>query len=133
MKKLSLETRIPKHKIDPAEVKFFDEQGAVGIFEILLNDALKSLYPQGVPMQKGKTLARLQRRLDAAEKHAESINLEDAEFDLVKRTFLHDDVKFSPQQYRVVLSIVENIEKASLEEPTEDEKKAAAAPDLFEI
>ena len=84
-------------------------------------------------MQKGKTLARLQRRLDAAEKHAESINLEDAEFDLVKRTFLHDDVKFSPQQYRVVLSIVENIEKASLEEPTEDEKKAAAAPDLFEI
>lgn len=112
MRKLSLEIDINLEKLVGDQKVFFEQSGNVGVFETLLNQALMSIHPQGVPISKGRTLARLQRQLDNVDKNSTVIFLEDAEFDLVKGAFTNDDAKFAPQQYRVVSSILVNIEGA---------------------
>lgn len=101
-------------KFQSAEEKeYFIQFGTLGVFESLLNQAIGSMYPQGLPLPKGKILARIQRQIDTeTSKYVLSteLNVEEAEFDLIKSTFQNDNVKFHPGQYRVVSQVIEAIE-----------------------
>jgi hypothetical protein len=97
-------------KMVEQEVKLMAELGVIGVFETLLIQGLSSMYPQGLPMVKGKTLARLQARILGIPSTQTSINVEDAEFDLVKQVFAGEDAKFQATQYGVVLQYADALE-----------------------
>lgn len=113
MYKIQVKLDLDMSRAGTQEKQFMDEVGHIGVFETLLVSGMQSLYPQGIPMSKGKVLARLQRRFDECEKNVENVTIEDAEFDLIKSVFKNDDVKFQPGQYRPVMSILDNIEAAT--------------------
>lgn len=99
-------------KVSDVERKFFETTGLAGIFETLLVQGLTSMHPQGLPLSKGKTLARLQRRIEDTPKDATSMEIEDADYDLIKEVFSGEGARFAPQQYRIVSEIAANVESA---------------------
>ncbi len=104
-------------KFNQADIKYLSEVGCGGMFELILNQGLSSQYPQGIPVQKGIILSRIQRKLDT-EDHI--VELEEAEFDLVKEAF-GNNAKFGATQFRLVSLYTENIEQAM--RPTTQEEK----------
>lgn len=111
MKTLNFENvNILHPKMSEQEVKLMTDMGVIGVFEMLLVQGLTSIYPQGLPMPKGKTLARLQARILHITPKDTCIIIEDAEFDLVKQVFTGEEAKFQASQYGVVLQYADAIE-----------------------
>lgn len=111
MKTLNFENvNILHPKMSEQEVKLMTDMGVVGVFEMLLVQGLSSIYPQGLPMTKGKILARLQARVAISPVQNTQIDIEDAEFDLVKQVFAGEEAKFQASQYGVILQYVDALE-----------------------
>lgn len=114
MRIINLEIHVDRSKLIKPEQDFWDQIGFIGIFESLLLQGIQSLHPQGLPVVKGKILARIQQRIEDATKSATTLTVEDAEYDLIKSVFLNEQTTFQPQQYRVVTKFIELVEKAEV-------------------
>lgn len=92
----------------------YDETGFAGFFEHLLNQGLSSKHPQGqVPFSKGKILARIQTKLDDLKPEKKTIlEVEEAEFDLIKAVFLDENTTWGVPQMQVVVEFANAIEQA---------------------
>lgn len=112
MKSFSVDLKLDLNKMPIPEKEFIEKVGYIGVFENMFIGGLNTIYPQGLPVSKTKTLARLQRRIEAMQKGDNELVCEETEFDLIKEVFLEDKAKFAPGQSRPVLSLIENIEKA---------------------
>jgi len=115
MKNLNISFNTEAINLSDNESTEIKKHGFAMPFEVIFNQGLGALYPQGLTLSKGKVLSRIQKKLDALKSHDLHLELEEAEFDLVKEVFLSESVKFMPTQYRLVSIYVDSIEKAKLE------------------
>jgi len=89
-----------------AEVKAI---GQKGMFENYLSSALdKKGGDRGVKPFEARILSRIQNKLDAAK--ADYVELEEAEFDLVKEAFRREDSQWPAMQVRALMQYLSNIE-----------------------
>lgn len=110
MKKLNFNIDIEKCNPLPEVRKAFTEIGVKGAFEQYLNQAISHKHRGGLRLTEGRILARVFDKLDAAQ--GLELELEEAEFDLIRGAFLHEEGGWQPSQYRVVTQILNAIEKA---------------------
>lgn len=117
MKELDLYFNEHETNFNDADKKYLFDVGYAGMFELILNQGLSSQFPNGgIPLHKGIILARIQRKLDLKDN---SVELEEAEFDLVKEAF-GQNAKFSATQFRLVAIYMEKIEQAKVPTPQEE-------------
>jgi hypothetical protein len=114
MKLINLKIEIDTKKLDEQTKNYFKENGYLGMFEMLLVQGLSSLNPQGLGMKDGRSFNRIQKSIDESVKASiDSINVENAEFDLLKKVFLGDETKFHPTAFNLVCQFADCIEEAS--------------------
>lgn len=116
MKTINLKIEIDTKKLDEATRNYFQVHSYQGMFEMLLVQGLTSLNPQGMGMKDGRSFNRIQKAIDESIKaSSESINVENAEFDLLKKVFLGDDTKFHPTAFELVCQFADQIELSKKE------------------
>lgn len=89
--------------------------GYGNFFELLLVYSLRKKFSNGVPVPKGKILARIQRKLTKLGTSGTVLTLEEAEFDLIKDAFCSEESSFDPAQYRLVSLYIDRIEDSKKE------------------
>ena len=77
-------------------------------FENAFVGALMSRYKDGVSISNQRVLFKIMSKIEASE--TETIELEDAEFELIKEAFMNG--KFNPAGYKVSCQIAQNIDDA---------------------
>lgn len=100
-------------KMNDREREVVRKQGFGFSFEMLLNQAVQSKYPNGTDRQKSKTLSRIQKALDSLTTEDTWLKVEEAEFDFIKEVFLDDNFKVQPIQNRLVSALLNHIEEAA--------------------
>lgn len=98
-------------KLNDTEKEFFAKDGQKSVFENILNQALSTKYPQGIPAKTGRILARIYTKLDATE--VDTLELEEAEFELVRDALTGEEARFAPQQFRLLSLYAAAIEAAA--------------------
>lgn len=96
----------------------FEKGGYAEFFEALLANGVQSKFPQGnVPLSKGRILARIQDKLDnlKPKEGAEpgvNLNVEEAEYDLIKSVFLDEATSFHVSQLQLATIYADAVEAA---------------------
>lgn len=111
MKTLNYKVDLIKLKLNEAEEKHISELGYKRLFENILNQLLRSKHPQGIQGVKGRIYSRILNKLDVSE--SELLEIEDAEFDIIKEVFLSDETTFDPEQTRLIMQYVTAVEEAN--------------------
>lgn len=101
-------SRIPN--ILESEILEIEKTGQKQLFENTLNQGLQSLHPQGINGVNAAAYRRLLRSLDDSSDGA--MDIEEAEFDLLKSIFKKDGARFMPSQTRLIGLYAERIEEA---------------------
>lgn len=109
MKKIDISIDLSKLNLSPQEKDFFAQTGFKGILENLVTQGLTSKYRDGLTNSKQRILNRLLNKLDSIGQD-NILEIEGAEFDLLKEVFLSEDVKFQPTQSRLVVQYINKIE-----------------------
>ena len=92
---------LPDERRPTDEVRWFEE-AIIG--------ALMTRYKEGVPLSIQRTIFNIMNKVEKSEN--EIIELEEAEFDLIKESFLNG--KFNPAGYKISVQIEKNIEQAMI-------------------
>lgn len=82
------------------------------LFEIMLNQYLSARFQRGLSGPRNRALARVLQKLDKLEEGSITLELEDAEFDLIKDAFMHDESFIRPEHTRLIAMYVEHAEEA---------------------
>lgn len=112
MKTLKWIVELEALKLNDQEKAFFEKDNQKSVFETVLNQALGSKFPNGMPGKDGRTLARIYEKLDKAPGASGSLELEEAEFELIAGAFTGDTARFMPAQFRLIAEICKNIDEA---------------------
>lgn len=96
-------------RLSQEELQNFTLEGQKSLFENNLTSAMASKYPQ-IDSRTRKSHARILAALDSAT--TEEIEVEEAEYELLKSVFCSDDAKFHPGHTRVITQYVTAIENA---------------------
>lgn len=112
MKTLDITLDIDALKTADEEKEQILSLGSVIVFEALFIQGLNRRYQAGLPLAKGKLLARIQTKLDKLNSSNSILDLEESEFDLVKEVFTSEDSSFGPSQYRAVMQFIRAIESS---------------------
>jgi len=110
MKTININVEIDITKWSDAEKKMHNDMGTKFIFENLLMSGLSSLNPQGVQMRDGKILNRITQKLDKMSARDELLELEESEYELLKKVFLNDETKFNVLQLNLACKFAERVE-----------------------
>lgn len=110
MKTISYKLDIEKLKLNEQETRFLTDVGEKVFFENTLNQGLSNKYPSGMPIAKQKIYSRLLDKLDSD--CTGTLEIEEAEFDLIKEVMTSEDAKFHPGQTRLISQYLQAIEAA---------------------
>lgn len=116
MKRIQLRIDYTKLNLNPMQLEEAKKTGCKTIFENLLTAGLTSRYPQGLTGLVRRTFARILERLDEACGSEDTnwlLDLESAEYDLVKDVFCNEQTTYHPSQTRPVSQFVQQIEEAA--------------------
>lgn len=92
----------------PENIKQASQEITAGFVE----SAFATVYKEGLDSQKRRIYGRIQRKMDEVVLNkAETIELEEAEKDLIKKTFANEDCVFPSQSSKFVVVLEEEIEK----------------------
>ena len=100
MKSFKFEIDLSRLKLSSNEQAYFQKDGQKSAFETIMNQALQSKHPQGIKGPMGRLYSRILNKLDSASGGV--LELEEAEFDLIKALFTGNDISYQPQQYRLI-------------------------------
>lgn len=113
MKLFEYRVDLNKLKVSEADEKVFAKDDQKTLFENILNHALGQRFENRMSGKDGRILARILGKLDILAAK-ELLELEEAEFDMIEKSFTGDEVRFAPVQYRYISLLVQNIESAKL-------------------
>lgn len=83
------------------------------VFEIMLSQYLSARFQRGLSGPRSRALVRMMKKLDQLEVGGYTLELEDAEFDLIDDAFRHDEVLIRPEHARLIGMYIENAEEAA--------------------
>lgn len=119
MRTLNIGFDIEKTAPNDASKQWLKEEGYSGAFTNLLNQGISGQFPQGVPLSKAKILSRIQDKLKAMESDDQTLDIEEAEYDLLKSVFMNDSTPFLIGQVGLATIFSEAVEKAEKHKPVE--------------
>lgn len=93
----------------PDIIASLKKAGPKVVFENYLNDALRHKNGNGVKLAEGRILNRILAKLDAAT--TDTLDLEEAEYDLIKSSFMNESAGWQPEQIRAVIKYIDNLEQ----------------------
>lgn len=92
--------------------EFLLKEGCSTAFHNLLSQGVTGQFPQGIPLGKGKILARIQKKLQEMGPQDTLLDVEEAEYDLLKTVFMNDSTPFSVGQVALAAIFSEAVERA---------------------
>lgn len=118
MKTLNIGVDVEKLNISDEEKKHVEKLKFSGLFEQTLNQVLTAKYRDGFKGSQQRIFSRILDKLDEATEN--KIELEEAEFDLIKGAFLDENTAFNPGQTRLIIQYVKAIELAARDGDSSD-------------
>jgi hypothetical protein len=88
--------------------KLYEQKGANEVFEVVLANLVLAKNKEGLKGSDRKTYHRILTKLDAGEAE---LDLDEAEFDLIKEYFLIADIPILPSSVRLFTFYQQQIEK----------------------
>lgn len=86
--------------------------GYAEVFSQLLNQGISGQFPNGIPLGKGKILAGIQVKLREIEPTETELEVEEAEYDILKSVFLNENTLFNWAQLQLAVRYAEAIERS---------------------
>lgn len=110
MKKFTYTLNLDLLRLNEKEKVFIAESGEKSILENILNQGLAGKYPSGMSTDKRRIYGRLLEKMDADT--SGTLEIEEAEFDLIKEAIASDEARFLPEQTRLISQYLKAIDMA---------------------